>query len=664
MAKTLTVYLAADVGKFRRDLANAESGMQGFAGSLKNLVGPALIGATAAAGAFAIKLAADGVKAAMDDEASLKSLAQTLNNVGKAHDQPAIEEFIYGLERSLGVADTELRPAYDRLVRSTNDVAEANKALQIALDVSAGTGKSLAAVTEALGKAYDGNTVGLSRLGAGLDRATLSAGNLEQINGELTRIFAGQATTAANTYEGQVKRLDTAVDNLFETMAGNLLKALGDTNDATQDIVDAFEDAEQKAGDLTYGIGVLIGELIDLNKATKDSGNSNKSWIASFGDFVREQAARNDLLSVTGLTIQAIGAQAQVAAKYTDDLNTAWADYRRAQQGVVKASPELIEALNDTADAAQGAALSGAAAARALLETAIATGQVPEAARWAQRFDVAEMLSNIGKLEKTTGGLASTVTERGVPAMDRMTLSIKDQLGALTEQVGKIDAAAKALDGYALSIQQGVLGGIDLGAVFNPEDAATTIDAYTKQITDVTAFSESLAALGASLPNTPGAQLLLQQILGEGYKGGQAFIDGLTTETATNLVGELDKAITAVEGNSYLLANKFYGEGVEAAQQTFDGMIAQILKDEKKLRDIGKAIGKPIGANIKAEIAASVAEAVAAAQAAGEAARAEAGAREAARQATLTEQAIAADLARLIRNSDARAGRNVNPVVR
>ena len=661
MAKTLTVVLAADVGKFRRDMQNAEGGLSGFAGNLKNLVGPALIGATAAAGAFATKLAVDGVKAAMDDEASLKALAQTLENVGLAHQQPAVEEFISQMERSLGIADDQLRPAYDRLVRSTDSVAEANKALQIALDVSAGTGKDLQTVVEALGKAYDGNTTGLSRLGAGLDRATLSAGDLNQINGELSRVFAGQATTAAKTFEGQAARVKTAVDNLAEAMGRGLLDAFGDTNDATQDFVDTLQDLEDESEALGRFFGLVTKNSIQaagaIAKYDERVQNANKSLVsyASIGltkaalalNLIDEQTAEASFaqseynLSVYDGT-QALNTQAEAARRQA----TAYRQLRRDTLGAADAQGALNEA-------------NGSGATRFQI-----LAQLNKDAGWqAYKERVAAAREETDDLTRATGGLSKSVEEKTHPAIQRMTESIQTQLGALTEQVSKIDEASKALDAYASSISTKLLGGIDLGSVFNPDDAAATIDAYTKQITDVTAFSTSLANLGAQLPNTPGAQLLLSQILGEGYKGGQAFIDGLTTETATNLVGELDKAITAVEGNSYLLANKFFGEGVEAAQQTLDGMITQILKDEKKLREIGKSIGKPIGANIKAEIAAAVAEAVAAAQAAGEAARAEAGAREAARQATITEQQIAANLANLIRKSDARSGRNVTPVL-
>ena len=151
MAKTLTIYLAADLKKFSSGMNQAEGGLRGFTNSLSNMLGPALIAAGAAAGAFATKLAVDGVKAAMEDEQAASKLAQTLQNLNLAHDTKAVEDYIYQLERSLGIADTELRPAYDRLVRSIGDTTEANKALQLALDISAGSGKSLEQVTEALG---------------------------------------------------------------------------------------------------------------------------------------------------------------------------------------------------------------------------------------------------------------------------------------------------------------------------------------------------------------------------------------------------------------------------------------------------------------------------------------------------------------------------------
>ena len=91
VAKTLTIFLAADVSKLNRGLNSARSDMTGLSGTLDKLLGPALIGAGIAAAGLAVKLGIDGVKAAVEDEAAMKLLAQTLENVGLAHDTAPIE---------------------------------------------------------------------------------------------------------------------------------------------------------------------------------------------------------------------------------------------------------------------------------------------------------------------------------------------------------------------------------------------------------------------------------------------------------------------------------------------------------------------------------------------------------------------------------------------
>ncbi len=244
MSKTLTVYLAADLKKFNQGMDDAGRKASGLGQTMSGMLGPALIGAAAAAGAFALKIGVDGVKAAIEDEAAAAKLAKTLENVGQAHNTDAVEEYIGSLERSLGVADDELRPAYDRLIRSVGDTEEANRMLALSLDISAGTGKSLQTVVEALGKAYDGNTGGLARLGAGIDSAVLKTGDMQAITSELAKTFAGQAKTSANTYQGQLARLQIGVDNLAEAFGYGLLNSMGDTQNQTDTLMDAMEDLE------------------------------------------------------------------------------------------------------------------------------------------------------------------------------------------------------------------------------------------------------------------------------------------------------------------------------------------------------------------------------------------------------------------------------------
>jgi len=63
----------------------------------------------------------------------------------------AVEAQILKTSLLTGKTDDELRPSFERLVRSTKDVEEAQKLQALALDISAGSGKSLEAVSNALG---------------------------------------------------------------------------------------------------------------------------------------------------------------------------------------------------------------------------------------------------------------------------------------------------------------------------------------------------------------------------------------------------------------------------------------------------------------------------------------------------------------------------------
>ena len=129
----------------------------------------ALVGA--AVGAFAVA----AVKAAAEDEAAQKRLEETIRSTTKATENQikGVEEYITQTSIAIGVTDDQLRPAYSRLVRSTKDVEDAQKLLNLALDLASAAGKPLETVANALGKAYDGNTLALGKLGLGIDQNTL-----------------------------------------------------------------------------------------------------------------------------------------------------------------------------------------------------------------------------------------------------------------------------------------------------------------------------------------------------------------------------------------------------------------------------------------------------------------------------------------------------------
>jgi hypothetical protein len=181
-----------------------------------------------AAGAAAITIGVQAVKAAIEDEKAQLTLAKTLENTTKAtKDQiKGVEEYITKTSLAKGITDDQLRPSLDRLVRSTGDVTKAQKLQQLALDISAGTGKDLASVSEALGKAYDGNLGALKRLGVPLDDSIVKSKDFAKAQDALSKQFAGQSDVAANSFSGRMERVKIAIDEAKESIGAALLPIL------------------------------------------------------------------------------------------------------------------------------------------------------------------------------------------------------------------------------------------------------------------------------------------------------------------------------------------------------------------------------------------------------------------------------------------------------
>ena len=230
-SRTLKLSILADVDDLKKKLDVGANEVEGFSGKLEKfgkVAAAAFAAAAVAAGAYATKLAVDGVKAAIEDEAAQAKLANSLQNVtGATNSQiAAVEKQIYNLSLATGVADDQLRPAFQRLAVATGDLKKSQELLDLSLNISAATGKSVETVANALGKAYEGNTGALAKLGVGLSSAELKSMGLEAATKQLAATFEGAASVQANTLEGQVQRLKVAFDEAKESVGAKLLPIL------------------------------------------------------------------------------------------------------------------------------------------------------------------------------------------------------------------------------------------------------------------------------------------------------------------------------------------------------------------------------------------------------------------------------------------------------
>ncbi len=276
-SRTLKLSILADVDDLKKKLDTGSKEVEGFGSKMEKfgkVAAAAFAAAAAAAAAYAVKLAVDGVKAAIEDEAAQLRLANALKNVTGATEAQisAVEQQILKTSLATGVADDQLRPALQRLATATGSVTKAQDLLTLALDVSAATGKSVETVSNALGKAYEGNTSSLSRLGIGLSTAEIKTLGLEGTVKQLANTFGGAATVQANTFEGQIQRLRVGFDEAKESVGAALLPTL-------QRLLDYF-------------INTVIPKFIEFKdaalKPVTDAIARNKDSLTTLYNFIKD----------------------------------------------------------------------------------------------------------------------------------------------------------------------------------------------------------------------------------------------------------------------------------------------------------------------------------------------------------------------------------------
>ena len=229
--RTLKLSILADVDDLKKKLGEADKAVESNSSKISEFgkkAAAAFAVAAAAAVAYGTKLAVDGVKAAIEDEAAQLRLAAALRTAtGATEDQiAATEAYILKTSLATGVADDQLRPALQRLAVSTKDTEEAQKLLNLSLDIAKGRGLELETVANALGRAQDGNTTALGRLGLGLSKAELSTLSFTQVQEKLSNLYGGAAAANAETFQGKIDRLKVGFDEAKESLGVALLPAV------------------------------------------------------------------------------------------------------------------------------------------------------------------------------------------------------------------------------------------------------------------------------------------------------------------------------------------------------------------------------------------------------------------------------------------------------
>lgn len=304
-SRALTLKLLADTADFQKKLAAGSKDIDSIgerAAEFGKKAAAAFAAVTAAAGAFAIS----AIKNAAEDEAAQRKLALTIENSTNAkRDQiAAVEDYITKTSLEIGVTDDQLRPAFARLVRSTKDVEQATQLLNLALDITAATGKPLETVSMALGKAYDGNAASLGRLGLGVDANILKSKDFNLIFQELTRTFGNFAENEALSTEKQMERVKIALDEAKESVGAALLPVV---QELTTYLLETFIPA------LEAFIAGLTGQE-GLDQALTDSQETALEWGKKVRGFIDTVIELKDQILILGTVLAGVFVANKIAA--------------------------------------------------------------------------------------------------------------------------------------------------------------------------------------------------------------------------------------------------------------------------------------------------------------------------------------------------------------
>ena len=500
------------------------------------------------------------VAAAIEDQKSQALLAKQLENTTGASRMTiaATEDFITQMQFATGVADDALRPALGSLVRATNDLTVGQDLLNLAMNVSAGTGRDLETVSLALGKAYNGNLGGLTKLGIALDPNIIKTKDFGAAQAELTKQFGGAAAAAANTYEGQLKRLGIVFAELNETIGYAILN-----NRYVKDAINRLPDAAA-AAIAAFGEKGLKGALSAFLDEMGIVGAYTKKWGLSIAYSYNKMAmhAYNALTLVTLGLIQIIPA----IRKAGDEIN---ANLLQLQLEI-DATTYYITDLNNALNVGEQAQRANGAAADRLSGQAEALGY--------KLAPVVEQLDKVGGAAKK----ADTAVSDAAKALQ------DDLTKALDAAKTGLDDAQSAFNGFAESVSTG------LQDAFSFKDAKDAGDDTGKgflsglrdQVAGINRYSADVEALlKAGL-----SQDALQAVLAAGGESGAAIAaelikGGSNAIIETNALVESAKYAADLIGQS--AAQQWYGAGVSNAQQYLKGVEAAFAVAQARLAGKG-----------------------------------------------------------------------------
>jgi hypothetical protein len=569
--------------------------LQGFGAKsgflLKNAMVPAAGAVTALAGGLAM-----AAKAAIADEQSTKLLETQLRATLGPNQALAdsVADFVDQTQLATGVADDELRPALAGLVRFTGDATKAQELLTLSIDASKATGKDLAQVSTAIGKAYDGNFTALKKLGVPLDENIIKTKDFKAAQEALTAQFGGAAAANANTYAGRLAILKIRFDEMVESIGYRVLPFLGKLLDEVDKLITIMD--ERGLGGVIGELGSRLRRFVDPAQAVFDVLQKNTKQTDGFGAKLKQigfnvanfgSSIINLGSAITGNSFR-LGKLQTDLDKTNESLALAYSNTRAWSETLLQLDQDQKRANYQKAVDIEQQRLANLEIAKSTASTKKATDAAKKAAD-----ATAKHAESVRALKEAYDNAVQTVKDKFSPALMRA----NEQLSKATENYNNFyNATADVVRG-----------------IFNVGEAWTTaadsegaksffgvLDDQATKAGQLAAGIENLIAAGLDDPE------LLKSILDSGADVGLEIIKGLLAggkASIDRLLGISTTINAAADRIAKLTADKWFKSGVDQAQAIVDGVNSVIADTEFLLNfaadpDSVRLIGEQLDASL------------------------------------------------------------------
>lgn len=455
----------------------AQSALAKLSGSAKKLAGA--VGLAYGAKAL-VAYGKASMKAAADDQKAQKILAQNLKNVGLAYASVDAESFIKSMEKQTAILDDQLRPAYGQLAQVTGSATKAQDLMQLAFDVSSGSGLDYASTVDILSQAYVGNTKGLKQLNLGLTQAELKAMDFEQITTKLRQNFAGAGGVALDSYAGSMAKLSVATANASETIGTALLDALIKVSgsNGVDGLISKIDTLASAFASVVTQVGNAVSALTGTAAQKAFSPGYYVSGGKAGGRTVAPTGAGNMALSVLSQDTQ----KSDLAAK------------KKAELDAIKRNKELAALAKSQAKSAADQ-LKAKRDQAALDKAALVLGKGQDVFNMDAIQIQAALLSKQDEINKL--GVAATDQQKMQLANDLVRLTVKQDILKLEDAIAAKDVEGATALAAKLNKDLMILGTLQ-GQALKLADINNILNSFKpKDLINLENLNQALALLAA-----------------------------------------------------------------------------------------------------------------------------------------------------------------------